>query len=425
MFVEENLNPRKFRSGYFGAILAVFAGNSGAQVASLTALIFLARVYTPDDFGLFAIAFSISTMIASIASLRFDVAIPLPKSDLAAKNVQRLATWSNISISLIATLCLFIVSVMFSGNRVISSLSSVIVAIGIAAFLTAQNANIQFWLTRKRRFVELAVNRFIVVIATSLFQIIMAFITGGVTGLFWGYLLGQLLALIVITWRTPELLKRTPEQAPRKRKLASRYKKMPLLNGPNVLVDSFRDVGISFAIARIAVDNLGVYSVAYRLIMAPVSLISGSIAQVLLHKMTNIEPGTLFQFVRHFIARVMLFSVPIFAGLYIVAPWLVPLMLGRQWADAGYFVQALIPWAFMLSLTSPVSNLVLVAEKQEWGLLFAVFFAVLPITFLVVSSLNLLQTIIILGWLMAFLLAIFLMLMLLLSRKFDQQHRLD
>lgn len=419
------MNPRKFRSGYFGAILAVFAGNSGAQVASLTALIFLARVYTPDDFGLFAIAFSISTMIASIASLRFDVAIPLPKSDLAAKNVQRLATWSNISISLIATLCLFIVSVMFSGNRVISSLSSVIVAIGIAAFLTAQNANIQFWLTRKRRFVELAVNRFIVVIATSLFQIIMAFITGGVTGLFWGYLLGQLLALIVITWRTPELLKRTPEQAPRKRKLASRYKKMPLLNGPNVLVDSFRDVGISFAIARIAVDNLGVYSVAYRLIMAPVSLISGSIAQVLLHKMTNIEPGTLFQFVRHFIARVMLFSVPIFAGLYIVAPWLVPLMLGRQWADAGYFVQALIPWAFMLSLTSPVSNLVLVAEKQEWGLLFAVFFAVLPITFLVVSSLNLLQTIIILGWLMAFLLAIFLMLMLLLSRKFDQQHRLD
>ena len=418
------MNPRKFRSGYFGAILAVFAGNSGAQVASLTALIFLARVYTPDDFGLFAIAFSISTMIASIASLRFDVAIPLPKSDLAAKNVQRLATWSNISISLIATLCLFIVSVMFSGNRVISSLSSVLVAIGIAAFLTAQNANIQFWLTRKRRFVELAVNRFIVVIATSLFQIIMAFITGGVTGLFWGYLLGQLLGLIVITWRTPELLKRTPEQAPRKRKLASRYRKMPLLNGPNVLVDSFRDVGINFAIARIAVDNLGVYSVAYRLIMAPVSLISGSIAQVLLHKMTNIEPGTLFQFVRHFIARVMLFSVPIFAGLYIVAPWLVPLMLGRQWADAGYFVQALIPWAFMLSLTSPVSNLVLVAEKQEWGLLFAVFFAVLPIAFLLVSSTGFLQTIVILGWLMALLLAIFLSIMLNMARKFDLQQRI-
>ncbi|MDK6788260.1 polysaccharide biosynthesis protein, partial [Actinotignum timonense] len=68
---------------------------------------------------------------------------------------------------------------------------------------------------------------------------------------------GQLIAFIAIHIRTPELRRPLPEDAPSMRSMLVRYKNMPLLNGPNVLVDSIRNMGINLLIGSVAVAALG------------------------------------------------------------------------------------------------------------------------------------------------------------------------
>ena len=110
--------------------------------------------------------------------------------------------------------------------------------------------------------------------------------------------------------------------------------------------------------------------------------------------------------VRLVIKRILVLALAPFAALYLVSPWLFPLLFGAQWSDAGYFARALIPWLFLTLVTSPLSNLFVVAERQDWMLGFAVVYAAAPLAWLDWSPLELLPTTYVLGAIMGGLLII-------------------
>lgn len=62
-------------------------GTTGAQLLAVLAAPLLTRLYTPEDFGLLAVYASLLGLIAVIASLRYELAIPLPTDDTEAAAV--------------------------------------------------------------------------------------------------------------------------------------------------------------------------------------------------------------------------------------------------------------------------------------------------------------------------------------------------
>ena len=107
-----------------------------------------------------------------------------------------------------------------------------------------------------------------------------------------------------------------------------------------------------------------------------------------------------FPLVRQVIKRVLMIGTMPFALLFIVSPWLFPLLFGGQWVESGDFARALTPWLFILLVTSPLSNLFVVTENQDWMLIFSVVYAAVPLAWLWLSPYSLLTTTYVLGAIM-------------------------
>ena len=223
--------------------------------------------------------------------------------------------------------------------------------------------------------------------------------------------------------RTPELREPLGDDAPSMRAMIHRYRKMPLLNGPNAVVDSVRNNGINLLIGAVSVAALGQFQLAWNIMQVPVALIAGSVALVFLKKLSDTEPGAMLPLVRAVLLRTCLAAIVPFAVLYLLAPWLFPLVFGATWHDAGYYARALTPWLFMNVLTSPIANIFVVTERQSQLLAFAVAYCVVPLTWLGLSRLDMMPTIIVLGWLMAGMLAVQLVMALAVARDYDRGNR--
>lgn len=137
------------RSAFLNNVLTLVTGTAIAQALGIALAIPLARLYTPSDFGHFAIFSSISAFAATIASLRYDLAIVLPKSDSVAKQVRRLASRCILITSAVTSL-LRIAGAGWIGQTYQSRpLTICLFFAGISVYEVAELSNVQYWLTRK------------------------------------------------------------------------------------------------------------------------------------------------------------------------------------------------------------------------------------------------------------------------------------
>ncbi|MDO5034521.1 MAG: polysaccharide biosynthesis protein [Actinomycetaceae bacterium] len=416
------IQEKSKRSPVLASILTLLTGTMISQVVVFFFQIFINRVYTDQDKGLLGVYGTVTTFVIAVAALRFDLTIVLPKSDVAARVLKKLATRAIVVSAMLTSLAsIVLANVLIEYYHHSVELSRWLMISGVTVFAIAEITNIQYWLTREAKFGVLASNRVLQSVATAGLQLLFGLLMhGGLSALMIGTLSGQLITLIVLKFRTPELREPLPEDAPRMRDLARRYKDMPLLNGPNVLVDAIRNMGINLLIGAYAIAALGQFQVAWAIMQVPVALVVGSISQVFLKKLSTVERGKMMPLLAYTLKRTALVSALVFGILFFITPWLIPFVFGPQWVLAGQFGQALTPWLFMMVLTSPFSSIFVVTENQKTMLIFAIFYAIVPLSWLVWSPLELLPTIYVLAALMAVMLSIMLVLSFWVARKYDR-----
>ena len=72
----------KPKSEFNRNILTLMTGTTIAQAIPIAISPILTRIYTPEDFGIFAIFLAITLIIGSIANGRYELAIMIPKKDV-------------------------------------------------------------------------------------------------------------------------------------------------------------------------------------------------------------------------------------------------------------------------------------------------------------------------------------------------------
>ncbi len=402
-------------------ILTLFSGTIIAQAATMVLAIFLARMFGPEQFGRLGIYNSVVALLVAIASLRFDMTMMLPKRDVEARVLKNLSSWSIIIVAIAASIGGFLaqdwITERYGGDE---ELGQLFPFLGLSVFLIAEVAVLQYWYNRKLEYKTIAVNRVQQTVGTSLGQLgIGALGLRGVAGLFLGMTLGQLYAWINLGLKAKELRQPLPKDAPSKWAMAKRYRKMPLLNGPNALLDAVRMNGMMILIGEISLVTLGHFDFAWRMLQVPVSLLQGAISQVFFQKLTTVERGRMEPLVRFVIKRALLFGIGPFIILFLISPWLFPFIFGAEWKEAGYYAQALTPWMCMMLVTSPISTIFIVTESQRTLLIFAAVYCVVPLSILWFTPWTLLPTIFVLGAVMAALLVVNTMLALRVARQYD------
>jgi O-antigen/teichoic acid export membrane protein len=396
-------------------------GTTIAQAIPIAISPILTRIYTPEDFGLFALYMSVASLISAAATGRYATAIILPKKDEDAINIAFFSIIISFIISFLSLVFVWIfndVITSFLGNKEISSW---LYFIPVTVLFTGLYQVLNFWTNRKKKYKELAFSRVAQNTSMTSVHLGMGFSNFGAGGLIVGTILGQGVAVFLLmkkTWQRHINLTLSINKL-KTVALMKKYKKFPLLNLPNAIVDEIRLSGINMMIAKFfTTATLGQFSLAWRMIQAPMSLLGSSLSQVFFQKLSTSKKTTLHQIVKKFILRILLIATPIFLFIYLFANTIFIFVFGESWKLAGESASIMAPWLFLNFITSPLSNIFLILNKQELMLYFSILYAIIPLGILYFFNdhgyLEILQ---IVTFCMCLLLLIFIFMVLFLTKK--------
>nr|WP_274520339.1 oligosaccharide flippase family protein [Ectothiorhodospira sp. 9100] len=139
----------------------------------------LTRLYSPEDFGLLAVFAALLGILSVIASLRYQLAIPLPESDEEAAHVVVLGLIIVADMSLLATVLVIFFAQPIADVFNTPALASYLWLLPLALLLSGIYQVFNYWAIRVKAFTPIARTKLTQAIATVSVQL-------------GGYLLGPL-----------------------------------------------------------------------------------------------------------------------------------------------------------------------------------------------------------------------------------------
>lgn len=348
-------------------------GTAGAQILMILAAPLLTRLYTPEDFGVLAVYAGLLSVISVIACLRYEIAIPLPKTDVASFNIMFLCLLTLTAVTLILAL-----PILFFRTELVSALGLEAVAeftwlIPVGVYAIGLYSILNYWAIRKKSFKDIALTRLSQALTTLSIQI--GLFKFGAVSLVSGQAAGQGAGAFRLLQKLDKKRFRQSIRAKRVRLLAYRYRNFPLFSTwtgffnalgnqlPPIMFAAFFSSGIA-----------GLYALAHRVTSVPASVIGQSVANVFLSSAPEARRGgTLDGLLFNVVHALALLAFP--AGMFLVinAEFLFAIVFGENWRDAGVYAAILVPMLAIGFITAPVTTLCAVLDKQVAGAVFQFF----------------------------------------------------
>jgi O-antigen/teichoic acid export membrane protein len=348
----------------------------------------LTRLFTPENFGLFALYFSISQIMSVFITGRYEYAILLPEKDEDAINIVALC----ISITLLVSFVTLLIFVPFRHQ-----LAELINKQEIASFLALIPATIfaigiyttfNLWFNRKAYYNNISAGKILRSSASTIFSVGFGVTIVKTAGLIIADTIGQLLAaffMLVKFLKCDKLFMKNITVAGMKMQ-AVRFNQFPkynILSGllekgsgqiPVILLSGFFGSAVT-----------GFFSLSQRIIAVPEGLISVSIGDVFRQKASfeYKKNGNCRKTFLNLLKMLLMVSVIPFIILAFSAPFLFELFFGEEWRLAGTYAQIMTVMFFLSFVVSPLSNMFIIAEKQRIDLIIQIFlFTLICISFI-------------------------------------------
>lgn len=351
--------------------IIVAASAAGGQGIILLGMPLLSRLYSPADFGAFGTYAAVATALITIACLRYESAIPLPREE---GDGLRLVV---LSVLIAAVMALAIAAAVPLAREMVMSrtgsqmLGSWLWLLPVTVFAGAFYQVMALWCVRTSAFTTIARTK--VTQGTSGLALLVGLGLMGATAA--GLLIGDLLSRSAGSLQAARLVLAQYLKAPvslawpEMRRLAVTYARFPLVATVSSLVNVASIVVAPplFAVLY-GVETAGALFLAQRVVGAPVLLVSGAVSQVYFgaaardRREEGSDARALFLFGARRLA--LLGGVVITVGV-LTAPWAFPTLFGANWGEAGRFAQLLSISAGVGLVVSPLSQVVYVAERQS------------------------------------------------------------
>ena len=364
------MKKKLLQSEFLKNVITLMSGTAIAQAIPVLISPILSRLYTPDDFGVLALFMSIAAVISVIATGRYELAIMLPKKKRDAYNVLALSLLFTFVVSVFT----FILVVIFKKPVAIffeePGIEPWLYFLPIVVLFAGMYQTFNYWSTRHKTFKRNAAGRVSQSTVMSATNLGMGVAKAGSSGLILGYILGQVVAALVLGWQTLIHLKQIRKEITRKEIIenAKKYKNFLKINTPHAFLDSLQNNGIIYLIMFFFSKLiLGSYSFAFRILKAPVGLIGSAIYQVFYQKATKaLKEGQQMQpMVRRIYKNLFLIGFPVFFLLFLFAPPVFTFIFGEEWKISGEIAQILMPWLFLNFIANPVSCIAIIMNKQR------------------------------------------------------------
>lgn len=381
------INIKEYIRGFFSKgtfkknIAIMFSGTVISQVVYLLFYPILTRIYQPSDFGQYAIFIAFLSIGSLIVTGQYESSILLPKKE---KNVRYLV-WGAIALALIFSLVVTVIlllSSQFLASKNLLNGNPILVILGISIFINALYQIGTYMSLRNRGFKAISIINIVNVGFSILFQYIFSLTELKDIGLIVGYMIGTLVAMVCLFVYNRQTLKLDFKKSNLYLgifKVLKRYKNFPFVNLPAMLVNLLANQMPQLLLNTFGQSVVGYFSMSQKVLGSPVTLFSTSVSHVFKERASsdyrnkgNCRPI----FVKTFKSLFLISIVP-FILLFIFAPTIVPIIFGAEWVEAGVYIRALTLMYFFKFTVSPLSYVIVIAEKQKLNLLLQVILLVL------------------------------------------------
>jgi O-antigen/teichoic acid export membrane protein len=338
-------------------------GNSGAQLINLGIAPILTRLYTPDDFGLFALFMASVTIGATVASAKYESAILLPSRTHQAWQLVLLCFGLSTLAAALVLVSGLVVHFFFDSNiwGLILSLS------GLGIWMTAAILILNSWLTRHKDFSTISKGKLVQAGATGLLAVSMGFLSVPfLNGLLLSALGGQLCGLLY-TWSRVWVATKTYHFHRRLMSAtAVRYADFPLyaLTSEGVAAIA-RELPNYFIHLFFGNTVLGFYSLAVRVLQLPKLVLSMTMGEVYVQRAAEMirDRKPLGVFTSQLMVGLLLAAVVCFLPIWFAGSFLFAWVFGASWADTGTIAIYLTPWFIVWFASSPLAYLFYVKRQ--------------------------------------------------------------
>ena len=357
-------------SPLFQSIGTLLTGKSFAFIIALVLTPVIARLFTPEHFGVLAIFLAMANVLGSVASLRYERAIALPRRDAQAMQL----AW--LSLGLLVGACsgitALLVAVRFAGVEllIIEKIGLWAWALPFAVFIIGLISILEIWLIRTRQFHSIAFSDATGALLTGSSRVSFGVASGSsVGGLIVGLLIGKLgriLLLLRATVRNNSNLSKRITSGTVKQ-LLSEYRDFPAYNAPSVFFRSLSNQ-LPVLVFGVVFSPLaaGFYAMAERVVRMPLVKVASVIRRVYVQKLAEDMNGHKSLKSAVLGATGLMFAVALLPVtlLSLYGEATLAFVLGEQWRPAGLLVEIIVPWLLLVWTALPASSALLVLREQ-------------------------------------------------------------
>lgn len=382
-------------------VVMLSSGSISAQLIVFFGSPILTRIYKPEEFGILATFLMFGYICMTISTGKYEFGVVLPKEDSEAKRLVKLAITLALYTSSILLL-VFAFSYSFLGEILnMGSYDWLLLFVPVFVLLNAIFDSLKYYSLRNKFFKQIAKSVFLkalgIVVLQTLFGLLGCGALGLVLGMVFSLLLGnqQLFKVFVRDKYEDKLIDFSLNKYKNERK---RYINFPKFSMPSALLNTTSiQLPVLFFSAFFTSSITGFFSLTNRVLNLPMALLGNAIGDVFIQRANEIKEDRekLSEITWQLYKTLLLIGIVPIAILFYFGEDIFAFVFGETWRISGDFASTLSFWILGVFICSPISNILLVKEKQKEGLIFqnVVFFSrLLLFVFALIFNITAIQT---------------------------------
>ena len=365
------------RSEFIRNTTILMSGTTVSQILPVLFTPLISRLFSPSDFSVYAVFIGLYSILGAGMTLRYDMAIMLPKDSNKAIKVVNLCLVNSI----IMASFFLIVGFFFGKNFIVllklETLSNWYLLLPVASFFLAVNNVLINWYNRNKQYKTISINRISRSATNTASNIVFGYAKFPHIGLILSQLISDGLSATVylIRYYYSALNKNIFTTFNDLKAVAIEYKDFPTFTLPTTLLNVIsHQLPILMLTAFFSPELSGSYFFAMRILAAPTALIGFAYSQTFFQSFTAHIQASNFDAARNFLYRswLLLFALICVPAIIIIL-WGAPLfsfLFGKEWLESGAISSILIFYVIFSFLSSPTSTTYATLRMQKYSLFF-------------------------------------------------------
>ena len=370
---------KKSNNRFIFNVLTLVSGTAISQGIILTVMPILTRIYTPEEFGNYALYLAIVSTISVVSSWKYELAIMLPKKDEDAQALLFVSSLITILMSLLILIVLFIFRNQLL--QIFANIKVFIWLIPLGVFGTGMLQVFSAWNTRNQFYRNVSGSRIVQSGTTAISQFSFWSLSSAGKGLIWGSITGFILSLLVLVYRSIKMNTIYLKSLSKEKILYNikEYRNFPKYQSFSVLINSFsQHLPVMLLTVFYSPVVAGFYSLTHRALNTPARLIGGSVRQVFYEKASKIYGSG--KSIKNIYEKVTLNLIKVtlipYLAIGLFSRDIFSIVFGSDWITSGIYAQYIIFFIFTITVNPPSVMSIQILGMQKFHLKYEFFLAI-------------------------------------------------